>query len=151
MQAIANVPMPRPAPRRSRAYASTPSSVAYASTAGAPASSGVIDGLLAAPSRAASSMARVFGFGRDDEKPTSKITPTHRPQPARAAQKPQPDRSKSAEKPVEPQVAEKTAPAKTTATTRPEPQPAAAANLMTGSQPVLQTGGFENRWPSTFR
>jgi murein L,D-transpeptidase YafK len=159
VQAPAVVPMPRPAPRR-RAYASTASTTtaAYASSSSGASSGGVIDNLLSAPSRAASSIGRVFGFGQDEAKPAPKQTvATRQASTTRAA------RRAPAAKPAEPSTAQANAhPAPTRnadATTglkrsvddTAAPQPAAAASLLPGSQPVLPSNGFENRWPSTYR
>jgi murein L,D-transpeptidase YafK len=146
----ANVPMPRPAPRRRAAYASagTPAN-AYAS-GGAAADATVFDDILSAPKRAASSVARVFGFGRDEPKPAPKMAAPlrHAPPAHRVAQRPPATApAKPAERPATTQQAADAAPA---------PRKSAEADtapprLISGSQPVLPTGGFESRWPSSFR
>jgi hypothetical protein len=148
----ANVPMPRPAPRRSGSYvtaapssAPAPSSPAFAFAGGGQSGgeggagfSGTMIG------RAASSVGRVFGFGGEEAKPTSRAaepTRQHRVQTARKPQPRKPAATAAAPKSVpEPQsrTAQATPPASTGST-----------NMLPGAQPVLPTGGFENRWPSS--
>jgi murein L,D-transpeptidase YafK len=150
----ANVPMPRPAPRR-RAYASAGSPAAYASAGSTSNSSNVFDDLLSAPGRAASSVARVFGFGRDEPKPAAKAAPVRRAPAARVAHRPPaaaPD--KSSEKTATPQTADAAPPLRKSVEAKTSAKPAVTkptASLISGSQPVLPTGGFESRWPSSFR
>jgi hypothetical protein len=151
----ASVPMPRPAPHR-RAVASAPSSkpvAAYASTGStgrteAPAQSdGMFNGILTAPKRAASSVARVFGFGDEEPKPVAKAAaPVRRAPPARVAHRR--PAAKHAPKSEAQQTAEATPPARKPVESS---EPAKPTAVMSGAQPVVPAGGFENRWPSSFR
>lgn len=171
-QAPATVPMPRPAPRR-RAYVSrsAPPAATASNASEAQKSPGVIDDLLSAPSRAASSVARVFGFAREEPKPTpepkvnqARRAPTHRvatkpratptppekpaAQTVEAETPAKPPLRRSAEaKPAEAKTSGDK-PAETHATARPA---SSGPTLISGSQPVLPSGGFENRWPGSFR
>jgi murein L,D-transpeptidase YafK len=156
----ANVPMPRPAPRRAGSYVTAASPSAAPSPAFAFAGGGQTQGSSGgggpslfsdtAIGRAASSVGRVFGLGSEEQKPAPKVAAPARPQPVRTTRKPKSEPSSAAAaKPAQPQ--RQTADAASASAAAPEKKPAGSANLLPGSQPVLQSGGFENRWPSSFR
>lgn len=161
IQLPAQAPMPRPAPRRSTAYASASGGAAAPAGAAGAQGAGVFNGLLSSPGesigRAANSVARAFGFRSEEPKPEPAAPPAGQ-QAARTATRP----ASAVAARSEPKAATKPAPdraaAQQTAQAAPqsngqaaEAQPAGTANLMPGAQPVLPTGGFENRWPATFR
>jgi murein L,D-transpeptidase YafK len=142
----ADLPMPRPGPRRATAVAATDSQAAGGS-------SNLFHGLFANSagtvgnsfSSATSSVVRALGFGKEEAKPEQVAAP--RPA-ARPAPKPAPAATAEQKREAPQREASKQEPPKQTAEATP-PKPAAAASLVSGAQPTLPAGTFENRF--TFR
>jgi murein L,D-transpeptidase YafK len=164
----ADVPLPRANPRR-------PSAVAAADTGSGSMFGGLLSGsastVTSSFSSATASVVRALGFGKEEAKPEPVTRAAARPAPkpevvtatrsgatpaAAAAgerwrQPPnqEPLKRTAEATPQATQTVDATPPAKQTADATPVGKPAAAANLMSGAQPALPVGNFENRF--TFR
>jgi murein L,D-transpeptidase YafK len=160
-----SVPMPRAVPGRPRvAAASSSTASAYSS---APQSGSSFGGFLGTDSmgKAASSVANVFGWGKSEPppapaartksrpgRPASHSPASHTPAspgaaPAAVAAKPAaaPKGRQAAPVPSQTQTAAQTAEA-----TPPAP-PARGGGLVTGAQPVIPSGSFDQRWGGSNR
>jgi murein L,D-transpeptidase YafK len=152
-----NVPLPRANPRRVTA-------VAAAAAGSQPASSGsMFNGLFANSastvtssfSNATTSVVRALGFGKEEQKPEPTPRAAARPapkpavataEPKREASKPEPPKQTADATPPSKQTADATPPSKQTADATPPAKPAAAVSLLSGAQPALPAGNFENRF-----
>ncbi|MCC7345886.1 MAG: hypothetical protein IT538_00670 [Variibacter sp.] len=154
----ANVPLPRAVPGRPR-LASAGGATAYSA---APEQSGGFGGFFSSDGtvgRAASSVANVFGFGKSEDKPAPAARSTRqrpaaptRPAAHVASKPPAAPKAREATRDAKPAPRSRQAPAQTAAAApaAPSPAPAAAAPparaLVTGAQPVVPAGSFEQRW-----
>jgi murein L,D-transpeptidase YafK len=139
---VADVPLPRPGPRR-------PTAVAAADSQASGGSGNMFHGLFANStgtvgssfSTATSSVVRALGFGKEEPKPQPTQQPIARPAP-----KPAPGATTIAKREAPQREAPKQEQPKQTADATPPAKPAAAASLMTGAQPTLPAGNFESRF-----
>jgi hypothetical protein len=146
----ADVPMPRPVPGRARnrstATAYAPSSNGGSSNPTGEFFSGLYTSSVSTIDRTANSVRQVFGFGQSEPQTAQPSNP-----PRQRAARPNPQRSTAPPTPPVRAAAEP-APARTPAKpAQGETRPAAAASLVTGAQPVLPSGTFENRWGAVGR
>jgi murein L,D-transpeptidase YafK len=147
-----NIPMPRPAPGRVRSTTQGSTASAYGPSSGA-ASGNFFSSLISSDSvdRATSSVKRVFGFG-SEQPPAAQSTRTRPAQQAPVAKRPAPKQAPAPARTSQPERREAAAtlapqPAPPASQPAPAPaRPASAASLMSGAQPVVPAGSFQNRW-----